>query len=130
MISESLRVKDCSHGRPLLLFITIWLPSCSLQSSSCPASATPEQRSSLIRAKYPITRRRGRKLNVVMIHGFSSSVRSHAVNVLLWDRTARERKGPQSLSTMIVSAAKLILSKFCSAGLDIASDVGYLLSCG
>lgn len=83
--------------------VTIWLSSGSLRSSSCPASATPEghQRSSLIRAKYPVTKHCGSKLNIVMIHGFSSSVRSHAANVLPWDRTACGRKGPQSFCRII-----------------------------
>lgn len=88
IIPGSLILEECSHGRPLLLFITIWPPSCSPPPSSCAASATPEghQRSSLIRTKYPVTKQRGSKLNVAMIRGFSSSVLSHAINVLLRER--------------------------------------------
>lgn len=114
--------------RPLLLSITIWLPSCSLRSSSCPASAAPEghQRSSLIRAKYPVTKHRGRKLNIVMIHGFSSSVRSHAANVLPWDRTACGRKGPQSLCRIVPSAAKS-RCWFCPGSAAPASMSAYML---
>lgn len=113
-------------------------PSCCLlqygcrpaapRSSSCPASATLEghQHSSLIGAKYPVTKHCGRKLNTVMIHGFCSSVRSHAANVLLGDR-----KGPQSMSAIILLPPKrCCTSKFCGAGLGITSDVGRLLSGG
>lgn len=102
---------NCNFGEPDpggLLSITVWLPSCSLRSSSCPASATPEghQRSSLIRAKYPVTKHCGRKLNIVMIQGFSSSARSHAANMLPWDRPACGRKGPERLFEIIPSPKK------------------------
>lgn len=61
-----------------------------------------------------------------------SSVRSHAANVLPWDRTACGRKGPQAVQSYSVSCklSLLILFRFCSTSLDISSDVGYLLSCG